>query len=196
MLIMIERNADVEKLVLECREHSDAAFAELVSRYTPLIRKMISDFSVDFADDDELFSEACIALHQAAMSYDLAQSEVTFGLYAGICISNRLKSLLKKNEREQDRNELVSDTERISSGVDVESYIAAKDLCERVMRCARLLLSDYELQVFRMNLERCTTKDIAEALGKSQKSVDNAKYRISKRLRESSDVCHILSDID
>ena len=62
-------------------------------------------------------------LHNAALAYEREKFDgVTFGLYAGICISNRLKSLLKKNEREQDRNELVSDTERISSGVDVESH--------------------------------------------------------------------------
>ena len=185
MLIMIERNADVEKLVLECREHSDAAFAELVSRYTPLIRKMISDFSVDFADDDELFSEACIALHQAAMSYDLAQSEVTFGLYARVCIHRRLIDFRRRKRTHVDVLDL--DDRVIGTQQSPESTLLLRERFESVIKEARTMLSDYEYAVLLLHVQGYKTAAIAERLARTPKSVDNAKARLFRRLREAFD---------
>ena len=139
--------------------------------------------------------EASIALHSAAITYDSEKCDgVTFGLYAGVCVSNRLKSLLRKNAREYD-TEVISETEKIASGHDLESYVVTRDLCERVMRTAKSLLSDFEFEVFRMGFERYSTKDIALELGRTPKSVDNAKWRISKRLSESREICDILSNL-
>ena len=182
---MIERNADVEKLVLECREHSDAAFAELVGRYTPLIRKMISDFSVDFADDDELFSEACIALHQAAMSYDLAQSEVTFGLYARVCIHRRLIDFRRRKRTHVDVLDL--DDRVIGTQQSPESTLLLRERFESVIKEARTMLSDYEYAVLLLHVQGYKTAAIAERLARTPKSVDNAKARLFRRLREAFD---------
>ena len=180
---------------VKIKETADEAFSLLLERYSPLLKRRVSDYFAFSDDKAEAMQEATVALHSAALTYEQSKYEViTFGLYASICISNRLKSLLRKKAREADKSEFVSDADRISSGVDLESYIVTKDVCERVMKQARALLSDYEYDVFRMSFERYTTRDIASALGKTQKSVDNAKFRISKRLRTDSDICDILSE--
>lgn len=185
MLIMIERNADVEKLVLECRDHSDAAFAELVSRYTPLIRKIISGFSLDFTDDDELFSEACIALHQAAMSYDLTQNEVTFGLYARVCIHRRLIDLQR---RQQTRIDVIDLDDRVvGTQQSPENTLLLRERFESVIKEARSMLSDYEYAVLLLHVQGYQTAAIAERLLRTPKSVDNAKARLFRRLREAFD---------
>ena len=175
---------------------ADPAFAELLARYTPLLRSRVAAFSFSESEFSEAMQEASIALHSAALTYDPEKCDgVTFGLYAGVCVSNRLKSLLRKNARESMSTEVISETERIPSGHDLESYIVTRDLCERVMRTAKGLLSEFEFDVFRMGFERYSTKDIAEKLGRTQKSVDNAKWRISQRLRVSREICEILSNI-
>ena len=176
-----------------CR--ADQAFSELLARYTPLLRSRVATYSFSGQDFSEAMQEASIALHSAAITYDSEKCDgVTFGLYAGVCVSNRLKSLLRKNAREYD-TEVISETEKIASGHDLESYVVTRDLCERVMRTAKSLLSDFEFEVFRMGFERYSTKDIALELGRTPKSVDNAKWRISKRLSESREICDILSNL-
>jgi hypothetical protein len=47
---------------------------------------------------------------------------------------------------------------------------------------------------YRLEFEGYTTKDIALKLGKTPKSVDNAKARIAKRLRTSNEIRSILTE--
>ena len=181
---------------IKSKEVADVAFSELLSRYMPLIQKRVLTYCGSFSNKSEAMQEASIALHSAAMTYDSDKcGGVTFGLYAGVCISNRLKSLIRKEIKESGKTEQYAEVEKIPSGIDLESNLAARDLCERVMRVAKSVLSGFEFDVFCMSFERYSTKDIAEALSKTPKSVDNAKFRISKRLRDNKEICAILSDI-
>ena len=175
----------------------DDAFFALAERYMPLMQKRVAVYFGSSKSTAEAMQEARIALLSAAVSYDEQKSgSVTFGLFAGVCIENRLKSLIREAAKRSEREALTSDAERISSGVDVESYIATKDLCSRVMSMARSMLSELEYEVFRLSFEQYTTKDIADKLGRDAKSVDNAKARISKRLRCEPKICEILSIIN
>ena len=193
------KNAEVSELVRRVREGSlsDEAFSELLLRYTPLLKKrIVTYFGHSSADESEYMQEASIALHSAAMTYDSEKCDGgTFGLYASVCVSNRLKTLVKKRLKDMDNSDESFSVERLASGVNIEYSVVARDVCDRVMKEAKALLSDFEYEVFRLGFERYATKDIAEALGKSAKSVDNAKFRISKRLRESKTIRDILLNI-
>lgn len=193
------RNAEVTELIHMVRgaDFADEAFAELINRYTPLLRARIATYcGASASEESELMQEASIALHSAAVTYDSGKCDgVTFGLYASVCISNRLKSLIRKKHRDANQSDDISDLERLVSGVDVENSIVTTDVCERVMKEAKELLSDFEYEVFRLGFERYTTKDIAQSLGKSAKSIDNAKFRISQSLRKSKTIREILLDV-
>ncbi|MBE6537433.1 MAG: sigma-70 family RNA polymerase sigma factor [Ruminococcaceae bacterium] len=193
------KNAEVNELIDMVRgeSFSDEAFAELIERYSPLLKKRIATyFGVLSAEESEFMQEASIALHSAAMTYDSGKCDgVTFGLYASVCVTNRLKSLLRKRLKDLDKSDDYLSLEKVASGVNVENSIVTRDVCDRVMREAKELLSDFEYEVFRLSFERYTTKDIAESLGKSAKSIDNAKFRISKSLRESKTIREILSEV-
>ena len=188
------KETELSELLKMIREDkaSDEAFSELADRYLPLL-KMHTSVYFGGIDPLEPMQEARIALHNAAMTYAPDKCDgVTFGLYASVCISNKLKSLIRKNKRHLDKTEQFADTDKVVSGVDVESYVVTRDVCDRVMNAARELLSDFEFEVFRMGFERYATKDIAQTLGKSTKSIENAKFRISQRLRKSKIICDIL----
>ena len=193
------RNAEVIELIemIRGKSFSDEAFAELFSRYKPLLKKRIATYFGPLAtEESEPMQEASIALHSAAMTYDSDKCDgVTFGLYASVCVSNRLKSLIRKKLKDVDKSDDFSSLEKLSSGINVESSVVTRDVCDRVMKEARELLSDFEYEVFRLGFERYSTKDIAESLQKSAKSIDNAKFRISQRLRKSKTIKEILSDV-
>ena len=176
------KDFDPINLIVSVQGKDDAAFSELVSRYTPMINKVISEVSGTSLHTDEAFAEACVALHRAAMSYDTSKTEVTFGLYARICVYRRLCDLVGKRKRDEIFVELDADKLAVESSV--ESRLVGKERMQGALSFARSVLSEYEYQVLLLYLQGYSTAAIAEELSKSAKSVDNAKARMIKRLRE------------
>ena len=173
---------EVDELIKKCRAHDDDAFAELLSRYTPMINREVAAFVGDRLSHDELFSEASAALHSAAMRYDLLQSGVTFGLFARICVHNRLVDLTRMANRHPICEEYGDDTADEESP---ESELVLRDTAMRLMDSARAMLSDYEYRVLILYMQGYRTSEIAKRLGRTAKSVDNAKSRIFTRLRQA-----------
>ena len=175
---------EVSDLILEVREGSDEAFSELMRRYLPMIKKVSAGFSGGKIRSDEAFCEASVAFYKAAKTYDIGRAEVTFGLYARICVYRRLCDLAGKERLKEDLfSTLVVDIICVPSGI--ESALLMKERMESALLFVKSLLSEYEYEVFVLHLEGYTTASIARLLGKSAKSVDNAKARAVKRLRES-----------
>lgn len=173
-------DADIGALIVECRSHNNEAFDELVRRYTPMMRKVISCFDSQY-DFDEMFCEACVALHNAAIRYDVGQSEVTFGLYARICVRNRILDLLRSADVSHDVAEC--DIEQLADDESVESGLVKRETVDNLLSSAKNLLSDYEYRVLILHIQGYKTAAIAKMLSRSAKSVDNAKSRLFRRLR-------------
>lgn len=184
------KNEDICHLIALIREHDDEAFDELVHRYTPLIRKVIMSMDQSSYEYSELFSEGCVALHSAAQKYDLSQSDVTFGLYARICIRNRIVDLLRRAESDPTVTDL--DIEQMSDDDSIDTRLADREIFNSLLGSAKDLLSDYEYRVLLLHIQGYKTAAIASMLSRSAKSVDNAKSRLFKRLRaEIGDISKI-----
>ena len=176
---------EVSELILKFRAGDELAFSELIRRYLPMIKKLSASYSGAGVRADEAFCEASVAFYKAAVSYDIGRSDVTFGLYARICVSRRLCDLVGKSKQKED---LFSDldVESISVQNGIESGLVRRESLRSALALAKSLLSEYEYEVFIRHLEGDSTAVIAASLGKSAKSVDNAKARALKRLRASS----------
>ncbi len=168
------------ELIALAKEGSDAAFAELVGRYKPLISREISDFDIPSATQDELISEAYYALHSAAKSYD-ADRHLTFGLYAKICIHNQLIDFAKKSRRIV-RGDV--DVEKITVTPKIASKLADAEDFDNIIGISKTLLSDMEYKVLIYHVQGYKTAKIAEALSTTAKAIDNAKNRMFKKLRD------------
>lgn len=174
-------NTEIRELILRCRNRDDDAFDLLVHRYTPMMRKVISGFDSAVYGEDELFSEACVALHTAAQRYDMDQDQVSFGLFARICVRNRIVDLYRaRHDSQMDER----DVELMGYTDSVEDRLADRELFYDILGSAKNLLSEYEYRVLLLHIQGYKTSAIAERLGKSAKSVDNAKSRLFRRLRE------------
>lgn len=155
-------------------------FSDAVKQYEPLIDSAVSKYINGYDDPDDLRQEAMIALYGAYMTYDRSQKDVTFGLYAKICIKNRLVSVLRKNRPCED----LSMYEPLLSESPEDTLIAQEE-CDRILGIANELLTPYERSVLELYLKNVSYKDIASELSVSVKSVDNAIYRIKAKLRRS-----------
>ena len=162
------------------------AFNEIIRRFEPLILSTMSGYLngelFGMSDRDDLYQEAAIALYSAAMSYDLECSGVSFGLYAKICLNNSLKSALRRRKRQlaadNAQYEASAGQRESSFGLPDETNADVSLLLARIDG----LLSDFERKVFRLYLGGYSHRFIAETLGRSEKSIDNAVYRIKKKL--------------
>lgn len=175
-------------LICRARQNDDEAFEELLKRYTPLIENMTSQFTArceQSEDREDLRQEAILGFYKALTRYNTDQTEVQFGLYAKECIRNRLTSYLRRIKKyeqirplEDEGSEMIEDAEQdpVNRIVEQENYL---ELYNRV--CS--MLSDYENRVWWMYLSGRTAAEIASKLGKDEKSVQNAIYRIRRKLR-------------
>ena len=178
-------NIEISQLLKMVRERDDAAFSLLVRRYTPMMNNIIRTFSIDGVSFDELFSEACVVLHRAALSYDLSREEhITFGLYARICVYRRICDVARENACAAPI--LDVDVDLLPSGSNVEERLLSREKMAQYLATARRLLSEYEHRVFLLYIEGYSTSDIAEKLSRDVKSVENAKTRMFRHLREMS----------
>ena len=115
------------ELLIRCRARDDAAFSELVELYSPMINKTVSSYFDAPYDISEAYSEACVALHRAANSYDLGQTEVTFGLYAHVCIRNRMLDMLRSKNSDLAISDV--DVDELAVGeLKVSTYRYFKDI--------------------------------------------------------------------
>ncbi len=181
--MIFNENTGLKEIILGCRARDDSAFAELVRRYTPLVKKMIFEFGSE-PDEDELFSEACVALHRAAMSFDLGQGDVSFGLYARVCVYHHFVDLKRCRSKIFVLGDYNIDSAACDDGPDIRLF--EREHLEGVIRYAKEVLSDYEYSVLLYHMHGYKTARIAERLGRTSKSVDNAKARVFRRLREAS----------
>ena len=179
----------LKQLIEQAQGGSQTAFEELLNRYTPLIDSMTEHFggaSRSSQDKEDLRQEAVLCFYKALMRFDTAQEQVQFGFYAKECIKNGLISslrVLKKHEHvllladEITPLAEATDTEDPSRHiVETESYLEiSRRICEA--------LSEYENRIWWLYLSGRTAKEIATLTDRDEKSVQNAIYRIRKKLR-------------
>ena len=175
-------------LLQRAREGDQAAFEELLNLYRPLIDAMTEQFGASrpSLDREDLRQEAVVCFYKALLRFDTKQTEVQFGLYAKECIKNGLISslrALKKHEHvlllddgPETAETAPADEDPSLKILEAESYLEiSRRICDA--------LSEYENRIWWLYLAGRTAKEIATLIGRDEKSVQNAIYRIRKKLR-------------
>lgn len=169
-------------------ENAENAFDELLARYQPLIESLVTKFSsedrVEMSRED-LRQEAAVAFYRSVTSYDLEQNDVEFGLYAKICISNSLVSKLraKRYAVEELCEQMSQGSEAEAESEDPVASILEEERIAALLAVIRENLSDFEYRVWNLYLSGRTAREIGEAVGRDEKSIANAIYRIRRKLR-------------
>ena len=156
--------------------------ALLISRYSPVIRIKAAKLRNKNIDSEDLCQEGYLALFDAIRGFDFGKGG--FSAYAGKCISNRMITAAVKA-----RGEFVKDDDFDLASVpdtatSTDDYLISKEaddaLTEKMLTC----LSELEYNVFRLYLDDYSYKQIAEKMGITAKSADNALSRAKKKLKE------------
>lgn len=174
---------DEAALVQAAKNSVDAAVSELFARYQPLLGSMalrylqLADGAVE---QEDLLQEANIAFLQAIRTFDHAQEKVTFGLYAKICIRNRLVSKLRTC-----RSRVPASAVRVAETADPADRLIDREEYADLLERIACLLSKREMDVFRLYLLGKSYTEISQSLGITEKSVDNALFRMKAKLKKA-----------
>ena len=170
------------ELVLQAKNGSEDAFESLCVSYAPLLHSMAIKYSSMCKKEaevkDDFLQEAKIALYKAVTSYNF-DSGVTFGAYARTVVKNKLISLVRRVKSKK-RNK--ADTPVTCVEATPQDRAVWKERGEKIYSMADKILSPYEKRVFSMLAKGHRAKEISLHVGKSEKSVNNAIFRIRSKL--------------
>lgn len=194
---------DVISLLELVKGGDESAFAELCEKYRTLTESAAYRFAPSFKGDgadgeygiDDLKQYAAMALYRAAITYEADThgkgKEVSFGLYAKICVNNALISALRKYRGARRKAEraamgkakMASNNKNPDVSSDPLDKLVSSESEEQLIKRICVVLSDYEEKIFRYYTAGKSVHEIAKGLGKSEKSVSNAIYRIKAKIK-------------
>lgn len=179
---------DLDKLINEAKGGDQGAFSCLCEKYEGLIQGTVSSFSdkisEEFFSRDDLYQENLMAFYRAVMTYETGNGGVTFGLYAKICMRNAMISLVRKVVSAK-RKQKKAPLQQIKRNDDVLSVVADANLNGITLDKIYSILTVLEANVLSCHIKNMSYADIAAELSVSTKTVDNALYRIRKKIKKA-----------
>lgn len=192
-------NLTDENLCAMAADGSREAEEILVTRYNRLVRTCARPYFLIGGDSEDLTQEGMVGLIKAVREYD-ATKEASFRTFAEICIRNRLFSVLRAAARDKhsplnqsvpldtpffESNSYTAATRNMAQR-SPEEYIIDREHAESVLSGVRKQLSEFETKILGYYLDGLSCREIAEAVGRSPKSVDNAVQRVRRKVAQYS----------
>ena len=181
-----------EELSALARQGSRDAEEILVKRYTRLVRQLSRPYYLAGGDSDDLIQEGMIGLMCGVREYD-EEKPASFRTFAEICIRNRLYSAVRAAARDKHTplNQSVpleipffdgqSSCFGAMAGENPEDLIIGRERVQDALSDVRKQLSDFEAKILGYYLDGLTIREMAKAVSRSPKSVDNAVQRIRRK---------------
>jgi len=163
-------------------ERSDPGFSEdeLIETYSYIVRRIARQFYLAGGYSEDLVQEGMVGLLSAIRSYDEARG-VPFEAYASLCVRRRIISAVRLYSKNEPVAAIIEE-ETGGEEPGIEQSIIDREGASELIRQLPEILSGLEQRVLDLYLEGTTYNRIAETLGISVKSVDNAVQRTRKKL--------------
>ena len=168
----------------------------LIIKYTPLVNSEVRTMFLVGAEIEDLAQEGMIGLFQAIRDYS-PDSHASFSTFAYKCIKNRCMNAVTSANRKKHSplnpyisifyNDDISGEEKSvvsDEGINnPENIYLRREKIEKMYSEMEMKLSSLEKKVVDLYLEGLSRREIADRLGKSEKSIDNALTRIHNKLK-------------
>ena len=176
----------ITRLLSEARNGSLEALQALRHRYKPLLDTSVARYTtveMSLQEKEDMREEAERIFLSAVSTYDTEQDAVDFGLYAKICLRNGLVSEMRSLSARHRLGIVPLEAEELPGGDDPGHALLEAEKFRRLYHMIREHLSEMENTVWWMYVSGVSVRNIAEKIGKDERSVHNAIYRIRKKLR-------------
>jgi len=183
-----------ENLIEELRGGDSAITDFIMNKYKPMVRKKARAMFLLGGENEDLIQEGMIGLFKAIRDYETRQG-TSFASFAELCVSRQMYSAIEASQRKKhlplnsyvslsDENE--SDHLEGSWSEDPEALIIDQESTRTLEREITKVLSPMENKVLDYYLRGYGYVKIAEIMGKTPKSIDNALQRIRGKIRNFS----------
>ena len=191
-----------EQLLCDYKNGNQEIMDYLMVKYKSMVRKKARAMYLLGGENEDLIQEGMIGLLKAVRDFDVTQ-KTSFSSFAELCVSRQMYSAIEASNRKkhlplnsyvslyEDREEVgegrslpLIDTIESSKENDPEVLYFGKEYTEAFAEQLKELLSPLENHVLYLHLMGTDYRTIAELLGKSPKSVDNALQRIKTKAQK------------
>ena len=191
-----------EQLLCDYKNGNQEIMDYLMVKYKSMVRKKARAMYLLGGENEDLIQEGMIGLIKAVRDFDVTQ-KTSFSSFAELCVSRQMYSAIEASNRKKHLplNSYVSlyeDSEQVGEGRSVplidtiesskendpEVLYFGKEYTEAFAEQLKELLSPLENHVLYLHLMGTDYRTIAELLGKSPKSVDNALQRIKTKAQK------------
>ena len=191
-----------EQLLCDYKNGNQEIMDYLMVKYKSMVRKKARAMYLLGGENEDLIQERMIGLIKAVRDFDVTQ-KTSFSSFAELCVSRQMYSAIEASNRKKHLplNSYVSlyeDSEEVGEGRslplidtiesskenDPEVLYFGKEYTEAFAEQLKELLSPLENHVLYLHLMGTDYRTIAELLGKSPKSVDNALQRIKTKAQK------------
>lgn len=185
-----------EELIEKLRAGDKEITDYLIRKYIPLIRKKTNAMYLIGGEPEDLIQEGMVGLFNAIRDYN-PEKEVSFFAFAELCITRKLNSTLEASNRMKHMplNTYISfSNQEEESGLSLEQIITEQTISPEQMLIEQEGLQEFfdklkeklspmEQKVLYLHLEGQDYIRIAELMGKTPKSIDNALQRIRSKAK-------------
>ena len=167
----------------------------------PLVRIKARPYFLIGADHSDLVQEGSIGLFSAIRDYD-CEKHTSFRTYAEVCIGNNIIAAIKRATRKKhfplnsyisldkpvffdnpdDEARCLGDSILLAATIDPEELAIDREAELHILHGLKAELTELELSVLRLYISGKSYAQIAENIGRSTKTVDNALTRIKKKV--------------
>ncbi|MGN0554179.1 MAG: sigma-70 family RNA polymerase sigma factor [Oscillospiraceae bacterium] len=178
LIAAIRRDSDRQS------KDSKDAVSVIISRYMKLVLKRAHTYSDNCSDLEDLTQEGLLALCNAIESFS-CENGAKFSSFADACVTNRIRTAAAAiaKHKENDISVIADENDIADADSSPENICLEKESDSRIRRKVESVLAPMEVKVFDLYFEGRSYREIAEILGISEKSVDNAVFRIRKKLK-------------
>lgn len=188
-------NMTDEEIIFQIREDNHEAMDYLLDKYRNMVKRESREVYLIGADSEDLVQEGMIGLFKAVRDYS-DNKGCSFRTFALLCVKRQICTAVTTSNRKkhyplntyisiysQDKEEVsLLDMLAAQEYSNPESNMLLQEKLGGILEKIETALSRYERQVLELYLDGQAYGKIAEQLGKSEKSVDNAIQRIRKKL--------------
>ena len=199
-LIHMFSNKTDEEVVELCHQGNDLAEEYLLDKYKNFVRSKARSYFLIGADHEDIVQEGMIGLYKAIRDYR-PEKLSSFRAFAELCITRQIITAIKTATRQKhiplnsyvSLNKPLYDEENGRTLLDVimegkvsdpEEIIINNEDLVNIHEKINEVLSGLEQQVLDAYLDGRSYQEIADALGRRVKSIDNALQRVKRKLEK------------
>ena len=185
-----------EELIEKLRQGENDITDYILEKYKPLVRKKTNAMYLIGGETEDLIQEGMIGLFKAIRDYR-PDKDASFYHFAELCINRQLYSALEASNRKkhQPLNSYISLSDQDNQGAVAAELLVDQERGPEQMGIEQELWEEYKKRL-EQNLSKMENKvlqyyldgnhyiQIAEIMGKSPKSIDNALQRIRQKIRQ------------